>query len=110
MSNNVQNAGADLRRIIAKYGHNNGLDIEKGTVIATTPLTVLMDGSDIVLQKDDLSVAQNLVARSETLKIDGVSRVIEYNGLEQTDRVALIYDADRSVYFVFAKVADGEDY
>lgn len=110
MSNNAQNAGADLRRIIAKYGHNNGLDVEKGTVISAAPLTILMDGSDLILQKDDLSVAQNLVTRSETLKIDGVSRVIEYSGLEQTDRVALIYDADRSVYFVFAKVADGEDY
>lgn len=105
-----QNTAADFRRVIGKYGFNQGMDIEMGSVVNINPLEVLIDGREVVLEKKDFRVAGELVAREETVKIDGITRTITHKGLQQSDRVAFLYDADRSVYFIFATVADEEEY
>lgn len=104
------NTATDFRRVIGKYGFNQGMDIDTGTIISTNPMAMLLDGREVVVEKADFRIARELVAREETVKIDGITRTITHEGLQQSDRVAFLYDADRSVYFIFATVADEEEY
>lgn len=110
MSNNKQYARSRLTTVISNLGFNQGMDVETGSVVSTNPLSILIDGRDVVIEKSDFRVAGDLVAREETVKIDGITRTITHEGLQQSDRVAFLYDADRSVYFIFATVADEEEY
>ena len=110
MQKNAQTARMALMDAISKYGFNQGMDVDTGTVVSTSPLTILFDGREVALEKADFRIARELVAREETVKIDGITRTITHEGLQQSDRVAFLYDADRSVYFIFATVADEEEY
>lgn len=105
-----QNLGADLRRVVKKYGYNKALDIELGTILSVNPISIAVDGVDDVLEANEVKVAQQLINRTVSVSIAGIPTDIDYPmQLEEADRVVLIYDVDRGFFFIIDKVIDGED-
>lgn len=105
-----QNLGADLRRVIRKYGYNKVLDIELGTVLSVNPLSVAVDGVSTPIESDSLKVAYHLVNHSIPVTFAGTTDNLEFPmQLEEADRVALIYDVDRGFFFILDKSIDAED-
>lgn len=105
-----QNLGADLRRVIRKYGFNKVVDIELGTITSIKPLQMVIDGVSGTLGSSEIKVAYHLVNHTVTAKFNGTDGDIEFPmQLEVADRVALICDVDRGFFFIIDKVIDGED-
>lgn len=105
-----QNLGADLRRVIKKYGFNKVLDVELGTVTSINPLSVSVDGFSDILDENELKVAYHLVNHTVSVRFAGQKGDLEFPlQLEVSDRVALIYDVDKGFFFIVDKLIDGED-
>lgn len=105
-----QNLGADLRRVIKKYGFNRVLDVELGTVISINPLSVSLDGVSEVLDADELKVAYHLVNHTVSVQFEGRTSDLEFPlQLDVSDRVVLVYDVDKGFFFIIDKLIDGED-
>ena len=105
-----QNAAAELRRVIAKYGFNRTLDIEMGTVIDDRPLGIILDGSDIVIRAQYLILLEHVTKYEVEIELDGVLRTATVNGaLKQADRVVVVYDADQAKFIVLDRAMYGTE-
>lgn len=100
-----RNLGADLRRVIKKYGENRDVSLLYGTVVGTSPIEVLVDGTTDPLQAADLIISVSLTNQSIKANFNGVeSMLVIENGLKQGERVALISDTAHDRMCVMERV------
>lgn len=104
-----RNIGADLRRVIKKYGENRDVSLLYGTVVGMNPIEVLIDGTTDPLQAADLMVSVTLTNQTVKAKFGGVeSDLVIEQGLKRGERVALISDTAHDRMYVIERVTDGE--
>lgn len=106
---NKQNAAAELRRVIAKYGFNRTLDIEMGTVANDRPLGIMIDGTDIIIGAQYLILSERVTKHTVEIELGGVLRTATVDGaLKQADRVLVVYDADQAKFIVLDRAVYGD--
>jgi len=104
-----RNIGADLRRVIKKYGENRDVSLLYGTVVGTSPIEVLVDGTTDPLQAADLIISVSLTNQSIKANFNGVeSTLVIENGLKQGERVALISDSAHNRIYITDRATDGK--
>ncbi|MGX9136159.1 DUF2577 family protein [Rummeliibacillus sp. JY-2-4R] len=76
--------------------------IDFGTVQKAPPnLEIVCEDDGLVLEVDDLVVAQHLMAHERDVYIDGEKRLIHYDDvLKVGDRVLIVYDDETDDYCV----------
>lgn len=85
----------DLARAVAKLGFNPGLELSVAQVIQVSP-TIRIKDHDFELDEDELAINEDLLPRTETVLIDGVSHTIEYPmQLKVGDTVLYAYNPDK---------------
>jgi len=105
----TRNLGADLRRVVKKYGANKEVSLMYGTVVGVDPIEVLVDGSTDPLQAADLMVSVSLTNQSVKATFDGVSSTLTIeNALKRGERVAMIQDTAHNRIYVTERATDGE--
>ncbi|NTY10347.1 DUF2577 domain-containing protein [Exiguobacterium sp. JMULE1] len=107
-----QNAVTDLRRVIKKIGHNRYLELGMCTVLSESPLEVLMDGTNVVLSAEDITVSERLTNHTVEIEMDGVTRTAKVkNSLQRGDRALLMYDSsdNRTQFVLIDRVLFAED-
>lgn len=106
-----QNAGAELRRVIGKYGYNRTLEIEMGTVVDDRPLGIMLDGTDIIIRAQYLILSEHVTKYEVEIELDGVLRTATVDGaLKRADRVLVVYDTDQAKYIVLDRVINVINY
>lgn len=104
----TRNLGADLRRVIKKYGENRDVSLLYGTVVGMDPIEILIDGTTDPLQAADLMVSVTLTNQTVKAKFGGVeSDLVIEKGLKRGERVALISDSNHDRMYVIERVTDG---
>lgn len=108
-NHSTRNLGADLRRVIKKYGENRDVSLVYGTVVGMNPIEILVDGTTDPLQAADLMVSVSLTNQTLKAKFGGVeSELVIEQGLKRGERVALLSDTAHDRMYVIERITDGE--
>lgn len=93
---------ARLREQIVRHGYNRELFIEQGVVVSELP-DLKIEVDDIILEKDELIVAENLTRHTRRVRINDSTTTVNLEYMDQLalgDRVIILSDDDTDEYFV----------
>ena len=106
------NGFSKLAQVMQQAGYNKDVTVEIGKVVSAAPnLQIKLQSDGLVLEKDDLTVAQHLTEykvkiNDITANINGVAaNITDFEGtinneLKPGDKVFLISDDDTEEFFV----------
>lgn len=100
---------ARLFDAIKASGYNREMFIELGVVVSENPELQIEVDDNVVLDADDLVIAEHLTNHTRTVKIGNSSSetTIEFTDeLSLGDRVMVISDDDTDEYFVIDRVVE----
>ena len=94
-------------QVIRKFGHNTDVEFEIGTVLAPPPeISVRLDRDDIILDKQDLVVAESLLEHTRSMTIGDIRQsVTMHSPLMIGDRVIIAAMDEKQRYFLLDKRA-----
>lgn len=105
----TQNLGADLRRVVKKYGENKEVALIYGTVIGVKPIEILVDGTTDALQAAGLTVSLSLTNQSVQATFNGTTSTMTIeNALKRGERVAMLSDTAHDRIYVVERATDGQ--
>lgn len=89
-----------LVQLMRIHGYNPGMEFESGTVLQTSPLQIKLNSDNLVLDEAELSINEDLMPYSETVKIDGIAHTIDYPlQIKAGDTVLVANNADSGQHF-----------
>lgn len=95
----------ELAALLKSMSGKAPISFELGTVVNTSPLKVILDKmSGITLDEDDLVIPKHLKLRTETVKINGISQNVEYEGLKNSDRIVVLQSVDQQKYLIIGVI------
>ncbi|MFS0841173.1 DUF2577 domain-containing protein [Paenibacillus sp. 1P03SA] len=96
------NAASQLVQLIRRYGYNQDVNIELGTILAPPPgIRVQVDNSPIELDAGDVIVSEHLTRHKRMVRINGgAEQELEFSDeLKQGDKV-IVASADNGQSFL----------
>lgn len=94
---------AKLYEQIKTFGYNRELFIEQGVVVSELPDLRIEVADDIILEKDELIVAEHLTRHTRRVRINDSTTTVNLEYMDQLalgDRVIILSDDDTDEYFV----------
>lgn len=94
---------AKLLEQIVRHGFNRELFIEQGVVVSELPDLKIEVADDIILEKDELIVAEHLTRHTRRVRINDSTTAVNLEYMDQLalgDRVIILSDDDTDEYFV----------
>lgn len=112
MKPNVGKKTSSIARLadeIRLTGYNREMFIEAGIVVSEAPDLRIEIDDDVILDAEDLVVAEHLTKHTRTIRLNSSSNTttIEFvDELSLGDRVMIISDDDTDEYFVIDRVVE----